>query len=90
MSKGLLRRIDQYEYTMSCPECGKKWGFDDWEGEQARKVDAGLHWKEHHKGPIPDDAHFGNYQCPQCLELHGLDGTVSCSECGWIPEKVRA
>ena len=27
---------------------------------------------------------------PECLDVDGFNGTVSCSECGFVPEQVRA
>jgi hypothetical protein len=76
-------------YSISCPECGKTWEFECFEEEIARKVDASLHYVDEHGGVIPDDAPFGNYQCPECLDVGGLNGTASCSECGYVPEGAR-
>lgn len=76
-------------YSISCPECGKEWTYQTPPEELARKVDAALHWVERHDGPIPDEAPYGRYQCPECLDILGLDGTASCSECGYIPPEAR-
>jgi len=32
---------------------------------------------------------FG-YDCPNCEDPEGMLGTVSCSECGYVPPQVRA
>jgi len=81
--------IQQKTYSIGCPACSESWTFSKPTEELARKVDAALHWVEHHDGPIPEDAPFGRHQCPQCLDILGLDGTASCSECGFIPEEYR-
>lgn len=78
-------------YRIDCPEC-------DWQSttfevpceEFAAKVDAELHYVENHDGRIPEDAMFGYNQCPKCLDTDGFNGTVSCSECGFVPREVRA
>lgn len=84
----------QHVHRLDCPEAGCDWSttFDTREAfdREAKKIDAGLHWLDEHGGQIPDEANFGNHQCPECDALLGLDGTVSCSECGHIPEGVRA
>lgn len=55
------------------------------------EVDAELHWKNDHSDEeVPEDAEFGRYRCPQCKDFDGFCGTVSCSNCGFIPESVRA
>jgi hypothetical protein len=78
-------------YRIDCPECDwQSREFDEIEGEIAAKVDAELHYVEDHGGLIPEDAPFGHNQCPECLDVDGFNGTVSCSECGFVPEKVRA
>lgn len=86
--------IQQRIYRLDCPEPGCDWSttFDTREtyDREAKKIDAGMHWLEAHGGEIPGEANFGNHQCPECFDLLGLDGTASCSECGHIPEKVRA
>jgi len=75
---------------IDCPECSwQSRSIKEINGEIAAKVDAELHYIEMHKSRIPDDAPFGNNQCPVCLDTNGLSGTVSCSECGFIPEEVR-
>jgi hypothetical protein len=76
-------------YSIECPACADRWEFETGAEEIARKVDAALHWSMEHDGPIPDDAPFGKHQCPNCLDVVGLNGTVSCSECGYIPEAYR-
>lgn len=78
-------------HRIDCPECDwESREFDDIRGELATKVDAEMHYVEDHGGRIPDDAPFGEYQCPECFDTHGLHRTVSCSECGFIPDEVRA
>lgn len=80
-------------YQIKCPEPGCTWKsreFEKYTGELASKVDAGLHYVETHGGRIPEEEEFGNEQCPNCFDVNGLNGTVSCSECGFVPEKVRA
>lgn len=72
----------------------------DWEGrsydpdnnadEIAAECDAEIHWETEHGGEVPEDAEFGEKQCPECWAMNGMNGSVSCSECGHIPEKVRA
>jgi len=81
---------DTPTYSFGCPACSKTWEFQTLSEEIARKVDAAMHWNEEHDGPIPESAKFGKHQCPDCLDVLGMNGTVSCSECGHIPEKVRA
>ncbi len=78
-------------YRISCPECG--WHsreFAEVEGEIAAKVDAEMHYVVEHDERIPDNAPFGHNQCPECLDTDGLNGTVTCSECGFVPSGVRA
>lgn len=77
-------------YEIDCPDCS--WTspeFDDYAGELAAKVDAAMHYVDEHGGEIPDDADFGEHQCPSCHAILGMNGTVSCSECGYIPEEHR-
>jgi len=77
-------------YQIDCPDC-------DWESREfskhteeiAAKVDAELHYVDVHGGRIPDEAKFGYKQCPECFEVNGLNGTVSCSECGFVPTEHR-
>jgi len=75
-------------YRIGCPKCSKTWKFQTLTEEIARKVDASMHWNEEHDGPIPDSAPFGDHQCPECLDIAGLDGTASCGECGHVPEEM--
>lgn len=78
-------------YQIDCPRCSwQSREFYDYTGELAAKVDAELHYESVHGGQIPDEADFGEHQCPKCDALNGMSGTVSCSECGYIPEEVRA
>lgn len=78
-------------YTINCPDCDwQSREFNEIEGEIAATVDAGVHYVNTHGGQIPDGADFGKYQCSECDALAGLDGTVSCSECGYIPPEARA
>lgn len=84
---GLLDRID-------CPRDGCDW-HTEFDGGVApnrmmAEVNAGVHWMQDHGGQIPDDAPFGEYQCPQCDSLRGLLETASCKDCGFVPEEVRA
>jgi hypothetical protein len=78
-------------YRIDCPECD--WQSDVFEeitDEIAAKVDAEIHYVENHDSRIPEDVPFGNNQCPRCLDTDGFNGTVSCSGCGFVPDKVRA
>lgn len=78
-------------YRIVCPEC--KWESREFEKateEIAAKVDAERHYVDEHGGYIPETAPFGAEQCPECFDINGFNGTVSCSECGFIPEEVRA
>ena len=78
-------------HHIDCPDCDwQSREFEQVEGEIAAQVDAGIHYIDTHQSRIPDGAPFGHYQCPDCFALHGFNGTVSCSECGFIPQKVRA
>lgn len=79
-------------YELECYKAGCNWSrtYSEYAEELAAKVDAELHWVREHDGLIPDDARYGNEQCPECEDINGLNGTVSCSTCGHIPEKVRA
>lgn len=80
-------------HELICPASGCDWSrtFEhDWASEEAAKVDGGIHWQNVHGGIVPDHAGFGEHQCPSCYAMDGFDGTVSCSECGHVPEKVRA
>ena len=84
-------RHESETYRINCPECG--WNsreFGAIEGEIAAKVDAEIHYVEEHDERIPDDAPFGDNQCPQCLDTDGFNGTVTCSGCGFVPSGVRA
>jgi len=83
--------LTEETYRIYCPGCDwQSSEFEQIEGEIAAKVDAELHYVEEHGERIPDDANFGQNQCPECLDLDGFNGTVSCSECGHVPKKVRA
>ncbi|RLM88161.1 hypothetical protein D3D02_13195 [Halobellus sp. Atlit-38R] len=78
-----------------CPYRGCGWTGREYDPESthetiAAEVDATIHWESEHGGEIPEDAEFGDQQCPECYAVHGMNGTVSCSECGHIPEEVRA
>lgn len=78
-------------YNIDCPECNwQSREFEVLSEEIASKVDAEIHYVDTHSGRIPDEAPFGDNQCPECLDTDGFNGTVSCSECGYVPEKVRA
>jgi len=78
-------------HQIDCPDCDwQTQPFDSIEAEIAAKVDAEMHYVETHGGVIPDDAEFGHNQCPECLDTDGFNGTVSCSECGYVPPEVRA
>jgi hypothetical protein len=81
---------DAEVYRIDCPACADQWEYETQLEGVARKVDAALHWKMNHEGKIPEHASFGEHQCPSCLDVLGLNGNVSCSECGYIPEEVRA
>lgn len=79
-------------WQTSCPEQDCSWRTREFKNateEVAAKVDAAKHYVDEHGGQIPEDADFGEHQCPECFAILGLDGTVSCSECGHIPEKAR-
>lgn len=91
MSEGFDSGTERTTYTISCvePDCDETWEFECVREEIARKVDAAIHWQENHEGAIPEDAPFGNEQCPKCLDILGMDGSASCSECGYIPEENR-
>jgi uncharacterized Zn finger protein (UPF0148 family) len=74
-----------------CPSCNWSQEFQEKTTSKiAAFVDACLHWDDEHGGPVPDGATFGEHQCPECHAMHGLHGTVSCSECGHVPQEVRA
>jgi hypothetical protein len=78
-----------------CPYRGCEWTGREYDPEDtyetiAAEVDATVHWESEHGGEIPDDAEFGDQQCPECYAVHGMNGSVSCSECGFIPQEVRA
>jgi len=78
-------------YQIRCPDC--TWesdGFEDYRGEAFAQVNAAMHYVQVHGGVIPDDAAFGDEQCPKCEAILGFNDSVSCSECGFIPEGVRA
>lgn len=77
-------------YSMKCPACNATWEYSNAAEEIARKIDAAQHYVDKHGGLIPDVAHFGKHQCPNCEHILGLNGTVSCSECGYVPEESRA
>lgn len=79
-------------YKLRCPECDWTTTFNAKKAleREKEKIDAAMHYVEEHGGEIPDHTNFGNHQCPECYDILGLNGTVSCSECGFIPEKVRA
>ena len=78
------------EITVDCPQCSWSKEVTNVSEEIARKVDGEIHWQEQHGGLVPDEADFGHNQCPECEDMSGLDGTVSCSECGHVPEVFRA
>lgn len=84
----------QTDVVLRCPEIGCGWSttFDPKAGfeRESKKVDAALHYVNEHGGKIPDEANFGHQQCPECYDILGFNGTASCSECGYIPQKVRA
>ena len=49
---------------------------------------------DHNNGGDPQEwdtlmRRFG-YDCPMCSDPEGMLGTVSCQNCGYIPEEVRA
>jgi hypothetical protein len=78
-----------------CPYRGCEWTGRPYDPEDtvetiAAEEDATIHWENEHGGEIPDDAEFGEQQCPECYAVHGMNGSVSCSECGFIPREVRA
>ncbi|TKX60602.1 hypothetical protein EXE48_11560 [Halorubrum sp. ASP1] len=78
-------------YQIDCPDCSwKSRKFERLSGELAAKEDAEQHYIEDHNEKIPEDAPFGDNQCPKCLNTKGFNGTVSCSECGFVPPRVRA
>lgn len=79
-------------YVLDCPECTWSTTFDPKKAmeREKEKIDAGLHYVEEHGGKIPGRVNFGNHQCPKCYDILGLNGTVSCSECGWIKPEARA
>jgi len=80
--------------SKQCPFNGCEWEqeFDaeSWASEVAAEVDAEIHWEREHGGQAPEDAEFGENQCPKCDSFRGFDGTVSCRNCGHIPEEARA
>jgi len=85
-------RPGQGEKRYFCPHKGCPWNTDEYTNvreELAASVDAANHYVEAHGGMIPEDAPFGDYQCPNCHHILGLDGTASCSECGFIPKHAR-
>lgn len=77
-------------HTVECPRCDWSEKVRCFTEELARQVDGEMHWEEEHDGVVPEDADFGGQQCPECLDMRGMDGSVSCSECGHIPPEVRA
>ena len=87
MGEKANHRSDQ----IHCPNCD--WHsrlFENVSGEIAAKVDAEMHFVDEHDSAIPDEAPFGDEQCPECLDIDGLNGTVSCKNCGFVPAEVRA
>jgi len=87
-------RSDDLLDRIECPATGCDWSTEFDGGVSPNwivaEVNAEVHWERHHGGQVPDEAPFGDHQCPQCDALDGLSGTVSCSECGFVPEEVRA
>ncbi|WP_256289916.1 hypothetical protein [Halobellus inordinatus] len=88
-------RADGGQEQKECPYRGCDWTGREYNPGSthetiAAEVDATIHWESEHGGEIPEDAEFGDQQCPECYAVHGMNGTVSCSECGHIPEEVRA
>lgn len=78
-------------FQIDCPACDwQSREFQELTEELAAKVDAELHYTNNHDSKIPEDAPFGHNQCPKCCDLDGFNGTVSCSECGYVPPEVRA
>jgi hypothetical protein len=80
---------EQKTHRIPCPECdwkSREYHEEDEAAVITRKEDAIIHWEAEHGGAIPESAHFGDYQCPECCAYHGLIDTVSCSNCGFIPE----
>lgn len=77
---------------MECPLCDWTRGFEmKLTSELAAQVDAEIHFEQNHPDTkAPSDAGFGNHQCPKCLEMTGMEGNVSCGNCGFIPEEHRA
>jgi hypothetical protein len=78
-----------------CPFSGCDWTSRPYDPRDhgmvlAREMDAEMHWREEHGGKVPEGADFGRFQCPECHALDGLDGSVSCGECGYIPPEARA
>jgi len=79
--------------TMDCPYCDWSMEHDpaDSAATLAAEVDAEIHFEnEHPETKLPPGYKFGDYQCPQCYRMDGLEGSVSCSHCGHIPEEARA
>lgn len=77
----------------ACPYRGCDWSktFDPSSNASriAAEVDAEIHFDTEHGGKVPEDAEFGDKQCPECWAMDGMNGSVSCSDCGHIPEEVR-
>ena len=80
--------------TLQCPYC-------DWESREfnpehdadrlCREVDAEVHFEsEHPNVELPSGYGYGEYQCPECYMMDGMEGCVSCKYCGFIPQEVRA
>jgi len=80
--------------VLGCPVC-------DWTRELpsdsttyerlSAEVDAEVHWEnEHGDAEVPGEAPFGQHRCPECKDFHGLLGSASCGNCGFIPDSVRA
>lgn len=78
---------------LSCPYCdwtSRLFDPDCDAARLAREVDAEMHFEnEHPNVELPPDYEYGDYQCPSCYRMDGMEGRVSCKHCGFIPEDKR-
>ncbi len=79
--------------AIKCPYCDWEMEYDPESNSStlAAEVDAEMHFEEEHPGEeLPGDYKYGDHQCPECYRMDGMEGTVSCKHCGFIPGWARA
>jgi len=85
---------DRETRILGCPICNwtRELPIDSTSFERlSAEVDAEVHWEaEHGDTEVADEAEFGQHRCPECKDFHGLLGTASCRNCGYVPKSVRA